>query len=185
MKAIRIREKGALENLELVTQDIPELQPDQILVKVKAAGINPVDWKSVINGIFQMPYTVGSDIAGIVEKVGLDVKDYAVGQEVIGSLEWAKQGAFAEYVVTEAQYLAHKPATLSFAEAAAVPLAALTAWQGLFDKLDIQPGQKGSDTGRRRGRGNFCGAAGQMERRPRDSAGFPKKRIFLKRVGSR
>lgn len=142
MKAVRISEKGSLDNLEVVTLDLPEVAADEILVRVKAAGVNPVDWKGVINGIFQMPYILGSDIAGIVEKVGANVTKFTAGQEVIGSLEWATQGAFAEYVVTKEQYLAPKPTNLSFEEAAAVPLAALTAWQGLFDKLDIQPGQK-------------------------------------------
>jgi NADPH:quinone reductase-like Zn-dependent oxidoreductase len=122
--------------------EIPVLAANEILVKVKAAGVNPVDWKGGINGMFQMPYTVGSDIAGVVEKVGADVTKFSVGQHVIGSLEWATQGAFAEYVVTKEQYLTRKPTNLSFEEAAAVPLVALTAWQGLFDKLEIQPGQK-------------------------------------------
>ncbi|MPR34951.1 NADP-dependent oxidoreductase [Salmonirosea aquatica] len=141
-QAIQIKEKGTLDNLELVTLEVPTLESHDILVKVKAAGVNPVDFKGVLNGIFKMPYTVGSDIAGIVEQVGAEVKNFEVGQEVIGSLEWAKQGAYAEYVVTEERYLARKPDNLSFTEAAAVPLVALTAWQALFDHLNIQAGEK-------------------------------------------
>jgi NADPH:quinone reductase-like Zn-dependent oxidoreductase len=142
MKAVQISEKGSLDNLRLVALDKPVPKAGEILVRVKAAGVNPVDFKGVLNGIFQMPYIVGTDIAGVVEAVGPEVKDFSVGQEVIGSLEWATQGAFAEYVLTSEQYLAPKPANLSFEEAAAVPLAALTAWQGLFDHLDIRLGQK-------------------------------------------
>jgi len=141
-KAIQITEKGTLDNLELVHLDIPALGAQDILVKVKAAGVNPVDFKGVLNGIFKMPYTLGTDIAGTVEQVGSEVENFRVGQEVIGSLEWATQGAFSEYVVTQERYLALKPHNLTFEEAAAVPLVGLTAWQGLFDHLNVQAGQK-------------------------------------------
>ena len=142
MKAIRIHEKGAIDNINLEDLPKPDIKPNQVLVKVKACGINPVDWKSTVYGYFQMPYTVGTDISGIIEAIGNEVTDYKIGDEIIGSLEWAKQGAFAEYVATETKYIALKPKNLSFEAAAAVPLAALTAWQGLFDKLNLQKGQK-------------------------------------------
>lgn len=142
MKTIRIHEKGAIDNIKIEELPKPTIKPNQVLVKVKACGINPVDWKSTVYGYFEMPYTLGTDISGVIEAIGTDVTDYKVGDAVIGSLNWATQGAFAEYVATETQYLALKPKNLSFKEAAAVPLAALTAWQGLFDKLSVQAGQK-------------------------------------------
>ena len=142
MRAIRIHEKGAIDNVQVENIPTPDIEKHQVLVSVKACGVNPVDWKSTVYGYFQMPYTVGSDISGVIEAVGSEVKDYKIGDEIIGSLEWATQGAFAEYVATEPKYIAHKPKNLSFEEAAAVPLAALTAWQGLFDKLNLQKGQK-------------------------------------------
>jgi NADPH:quinone reductase-like Zn-dependent oxidoreductase len=142
MKAIRIHEKGAIDNIQIEELPIPSIQSNQVLIKVKACGINPVDWKSTVYGYFEMPYTIGTDISGIIEAVGTDVTDYNVGDAVIGSLNWATQGACAEYVATETKYLAQKPKNLSFEEAAAIPLAALTAWQGLFDKLNVQAGQK-------------------------------------------
>lgn len=142
MKAIRIHEKGAIDNVIIEDLPKPDIKPNQVLVKIKACGINPVDWKSTVHGYFEMPYTIGTDISGTIEAVGSDVIDFKVGDDVIGSLEWAKQGACAEYVATETKYLALKPKNLSFEEAAAVPLAALTAWQGLFDKLNVQAGQK-------------------------------------------
>ncbi len=141
MKAVRIYEKGAIDNVKIEDLPKPEITPNQVLIKIKACGINPVDWKSTVYGYFQMPYTIGTDISGIIEAVGTDVTDFKVGDEVIGSLEWAKQGACAEYVATETKYLSLKPKNLNFQEAAAVPLAALTAWQGLFDKLNLQKGQ--------------------------------------------
>src|SRR5690606_35086835 len=142
MKAIRIHEKGAIDNIQLEELPKPSIAPNQVLVKIKACGVNPVDWKSTVYGYFQMPYTVGTDISGIIEAIGNEVTDYKIGDEIIGSLEWATQGAFAEYVATETKYIALKPKNLSFEAAAAVPLAALTAWQGLFDKLNLQKGQK-------------------------------------------
>ncbi|OYX28005.1 MAG: hypothetical protein B7Z06_02820 [Flavobacteriales bacterium 32-35-8] len=142
MKAIRIHEKGTIDNVNIEELPKPEIKPNQVLIKVKACGINPVDWKSTVYGYFEMPYTVGTDISGIIEAIGNEVTDYKIGDEIIGSLEWAKQGAFADYVATETKYISLKPKNLSFEEAAAVPLAALTAWQGLFDKLNVQAGQK-------------------------------------------
>lgn len=142
MKAITLAQKGSLDNIEISEQPIPRIADNQVLIKVKTCGVNPVDWKGVINGIFAMPYTIGSDIAGVVEGVSASVHDFKVGDEVIGSLPWATQGAFAEYVTTEPQYLTHKPRNLLFEQAAAVPLAALTAWQGLFDHLKLQQGGK-------------------------------------------
>lgn len=142
MKAIIIANKGSLDNVEISEQLIPHIKDNQVLIKVKACGVNPVDWKGVINGIFAMPYIIGSDIAGVIEQAGASVQDFKVGDAVIGSLPWATQGAFAEYVVTEPQYITHKPNNLSFEEAGAFPLAALTAWQGLFHHLNLQKGEK-------------------------------------------
>ena len=142
MKALLVNENGSLDNLKIEDVPIPKIESNQILVKVKACGINPVDWKGIIMNFFKTPYIAGTDISGIVENVGTEVTHYKVGDEVIGSLEWAKQGAFAEFVETQEKYLAFKPKNLTFEEAAALPLAGLTAWQGLFDKLELQAGQK-------------------------------------------
>src|SRR5690606_21497367 len=120
MKAIRIHEKGAIDNIIIEDLPKPDIKPNQVLVKVKACGINPVDWKSTVYGYFEMPYTIGTDISGTIETVGSDVTNFKVGDAVIGSLEWTKQGACAEYVATETKYIALKPKNLSFEEAAAV-----------------------------------------------------------------
>ena len=148
MKAVFIKEKGSFNNV--VVEEVSKLviAADEILVKVKAAGVNPVDWKATLNGYFNPPHILGSDIAGIIEAVGSNVKNYPQdtvykpGDEIIGSLEWAKQGAFAEYVATKEKYITYKPKNLSFTESAAVPLAALTAWQGLFEHGNFQKDQK-------------------------------------------
>lgn len=142
MKAVFIKEKGSFDNIVVEEVSKPVITADEILVKIKAAGVNPVDWKATLNGYFNPPHILGSDIAGIIEATGSDIKNYKPGDEIIGSLEWAKQSAFAEYVATKEKYITYKPKNLSFAESAAVPLAALTAWQGLFDHGNLQAGQK-------------------------------------------
>jgi len=142
MKAVFIKEKGSFDNVVIEEIAKPVIAADEILVKIKAAGVNPVDWKATLNGYFNPPHILGSDIAGTIEAIGTEVKNYKVGDEIIGSLEWAKQSAFAEFVATKEKYITYKPKKLSFAESAAVPLAALTAWQGLFDHGNLQAGQK-------------------------------------------
>jgi NADPH:quinone reductase-like Zn-dependent oxidoreductase len=89
-----------------------------------------------------MPLILGSDIAGVIEAVGADVKDYKPGDEIIGSLQWDKQSAYAEYVATNEKYITYKPKNLSLQESAGVPLASLTAWQALFDHGQLEAGQK-------------------------------------------
>jgi len=142
MKAVFIKEKGSFDNVVVEEISKPVIAADEILVKIKAAGVNPVDWKATLNGYFNPPHILGSDIAGTIEAIGTEVKNYKVGDEIIGSLEWAKQSAFAEFVATKEKYITYKPKNLSFTESAAVPLAALTAWQGLFDHGNLQAGQK-------------------------------------------
>jgi len=142
MKSAILYEKGFLDGIEIQESSIPDVQSHQILVRVQACGMNPVDWKGVISGFFEMPYIIGSDFSGIIEKVGDQVSSFHIGDEIMGSLEWAKQGAFAEYLVTEEKYITPKPRNLSCIESSAVPLASLTAWQGLFDHLKLQSGEK-------------------------------------------
>ena len=183
MKVIRIHEKGAIDNVNIEELPKPDITPNQVLIKVKACGVNPVDWKSTVHGYFEMPYTVGTDISGIIEAVGTNVNDYKVGDAVIGSLEWAKQGAFAEYVATETKYIALKPKNLSFEEAAAVPLAALTAWQGLFDKLNLQAGQKIAIQAAAGGVGLFAVQFAKWKGAQVVGIASAKNEAFLKSVG--
>ena len=142
MKTIVVTEKGSFDNVIIKEAAEPNMAADEILVKIAAAGVNPVDWKAVLNGYFNPPHILGSDIAGTIEAVGSNVKNFKAGDEIIGSLEWAKQSAFAEFVATKEQYITHKPVNVSLQESAAIPLASLTAWQALFDHGDLQKGQK-------------------------------------------
>ncbi|WCT13756.1 NADP-dependent oxidoreductase [Mucilaginibacter jinjuensis] len=147
MKALSITGQIAPAAYVLSCVPVPTINPDQVLVKIRAAGINPIDWQTIEYGFFDMlglsvPYTMGYDIAGVVEKVGENVSGFKAGDEVMGSLAISHPGSFAEYAAADAQILIHKPEALSFAEAAAVTLAGETAYQALFDHLQIQPGQK-------------------------------------------
>ena len=142
MKAVIVNSQGSFDDILIQEIAKPLMKENELLVKVHAAGVNPVDFKVVLHGYFPRPLILGSDIAGTVEAVGNDVKNFKPGDEIIGSLEWHKQSAFAEYVATQEKYITYKPANLTFTEAAGIPLAALTAWQALFDKLHLQKGQK-------------------------------------------
>jgi len=142
MKAVIAKAKGSFDNVVVEEIPKPSIATDEMLVKVHAAGVNPADWKLVLNAFFPLPIILGSDIAGIIEEVGSEVKNYKAGDEIIGSLEWQKQSAFEEYVATKEKYIAHKPKNLSWQESAAVPLASLTAWQGLFDHGHLKKGEK-------------------------------------------
>jgi NADPH:quinone reductase-like Zn-dependent oxidoreductase len=148
MKAIaHVRYGRPPAALELRDVDKPVLGDDQVLVRVEASSVNPVEWYGVTGPYFarmgeglRNPKStdVGADLAGRVEAVGKDVKAFQPGDEVFGT----SGGSWAEYAVAGEEKLAPKPANVSFAEAAAVPVAGLTALQALRDKGEVQPGQK-------------------------------------------
>ncbi|WP_412750727.1 NADP-dependent oxidoreductase [Krasilnikovia sp. M28-CT-15] len=145
MRAIsqtRLGGPGVLTEIELAR---PAPGPTEILVRVHAAGINPVDWKTRAAGVFlgEPPFVLGWDVSGVVEAVGLGVTLFAPGDEVFGMPHFPRQaGAYAEYVAAPARQFARKPAGLDHVHAAGLPLAGLTAWQALVDRADVRPGQR-------------------------------------------
>jgi len=148
MKAIAIDGYGDPDKLQLVDMDSPPIAPDQVLVQVRAAGVNPIDWR-LRNGSMQkfipceFPAILGREVAGVVVEIGNQVTQLAVGDEVYGFLQQSqvKWGSYAELVPADAHKLAHKPAALSFAQAAAVPVAFHTAQQGLFETAGLTAGE--------------------------------------------
>src|ERR1043165_2920057 len=150
MKAIVYRSYGSAEVLKL--EDIPKPVPkdNQVLIKVRAAALNPIDWR-LMGGVpflirkvakmkapsAQQPVGIGRDVAGVVEAIGKEVTQFKVGDEVFGNCE----AAVAEYACTKESALVGKPDALTFEQAAAIPVAGLTALQGLRDKGKIQAGQ--------------------------------------------
>ncbi|MFK0115333.1 NADP-dependent oxidoreductase [Streptomyces sp. NPDC090994] len=133
-----MRRYGSADVLERADIPDPKVAPGEVLVRVKAAGVNPVDWKLAAGHLdalmeVRFPLVPGWDVAGVVEAVGFDVDEYAVGDEVVGYLrkDQIQSGAYAELVSAHVRLLAPKPAALSWEEAAALPLAGLTAHQAV------------------------------------------------------
>lgn len=148
MKAIAYFTPGSPEVLQLHDLPAPTIQKEtDVLVKLQAAGINPIDTKLRSRGTFypdRSPHVLGCDGAGIVEAVGAAVQGFQVGDEVFfcnGGLG-GSIGTYAELAVVDERFLAKKPAALSFAEAAAAPLILITAWESLYDRGRLQAGQK-------------------------------------------
>ncbi|WP_026416247.1 NADP-dependent oxidoreductase [Actinomadura oligospora] len=147
MRAVSQDEPGGPEVLKIVETARPEPGAGEVLVRVHAAGINPVDWKTRSRGRLhdgtRPPFTLGWDVSGVVEAVGYGVALFAPGDEVFGMPRFPDPaGAYAEYVTAPARHFARKPAKLDHVHAAALPLAALTAWQALVDTADVRPGER-------------------------------------------
>ncbi|MGV9279903.1 NADP-dependent oxidoreductase [Streptomyces sp. NPDC003730] len=146
MRAVVVERWGGPE--ELVEREVERPEPglNEVLVRVHAAGVNPVDWKTRASGAligWDAVPAVGWDVSGTVEAVGPGVGLFRPGDEVFGMPRFPRQaGAYAEYIVAPARHLARKPAGLTHTEAAALPLAGLTAWQALVDTAGVRPGER-------------------------------------------
>jgi NADPH:quinone reductase-like Zn-dependent oxidoreductase len=148
MNAVRQHAFGGPEALTVERVERPAPLPTEVLVRVHAAGVNPVDWKTrggtgMAGVLGEPPFVLGWDVAGVVEEVGFGVTTLAPGDKVYG-MPWFPRaaGAYAEYVTAPARQFARMPAAATFEEAAAVPLAGLTAWQALVDTAGVRPGQR-------------------------------------------
>lgn len=147
MKAARIHSYGAADVLTIDDVEKPEIADEEVLVKVIASSINPLDWllragelKNLIPVSF--PHILGWDFSGIIEKVGSKVTDYTVGDAIYSRPEVSRHGSHAEYIAVPACDIAIKPRTVSFAAAASLPIASITAWQALFEKGELREGQR-------------------------------------------
>lgn len=148
MRAIAYSTYGGPDVLQLTDLPTPKVGPDSVLVRVRATSVNPVDWKvreGYLDGLMDavFPVVPGWDVAGVVEQVGADAHEFQVGEEVFGYVrkDVLGGGTAAELVAAPVRTLAHKPRTASFEEAAAVPLAGLTAYQALR-RLGVREGEK-------------------------------------------
>ncbi|MFS4094966.1 NADP-dependent oxidoreductase [Streptomyces sp. AF1A] len=148
MKGISYNRYGGPEVLEYGEVRDPKVGPDQVLVRVRAAAVNPVDWKcregyldSLLDAVF--PVIPGWDVSGVVVRPGAAVPEFSAGDEVIGYVreDFLSRGTFAEYVAAPVRTLARKPRNLSFEEAAGLPLAGLTAYQVLVKALQVGRGE--------------------------------------------
>lgn len=146
MKAAMIRAYGH-EELKIVETEVPKVGAQDVLVKIVAASINPIDLKTKEGKVkmlldYQLPLILGSDFAGIIQEAGKEVEEFRVGDEVYGRVQKHRIGTFAEYLAVDQKDIARKPKNLTFEEAAGVPLVALTSYQGLHDVMKIQSGDK-------------------------------------------
>lgn len=147
MQAVRIHTYGGPEVLKYEEAPLPKPGPGEALVRVHAAGVNPVDWK-IREGYFKgranhsLPLILGWDLSGVVEATGSGVEGLKKDDEVYSRPDIARDGAYAEYIVVRETEVALKPKSIDHIPAAAVPLAALTAWQSLFDSAGLSAGQK-------------------------------------------
>ncbi len=146
MKAVRIHEYGGREVLRYEDSPKPVMEDDEVLIRVIAAAVNPVDWK-IREGLlreiitYEFPLTLGWDLSGIVMETGKNVSRYSVGDAVYSRPEITRNGAYAEYIAVKENEIAAMPNTISFAEAASIPLAGITAWEAVIDAGQIEKGQ--------------------------------------------
>ena len=147
MKALVFKRYGGLDQVAFADIPRPVPKPDEILLQVHAAGLNPVEnkirsgkMKAILR--FQLPATLGSDLAGVVVEVGGSVTRFKPGDAVFASIDGLRMGALAEFAVVAENAAALKPAHLDFVQAASVPMVALTAWQTLKERAHIKPGHK-------------------------------------------
>ena len=147
MKAARIHAYGTPDVIRVEEAPLPQIGPDDVLVRTVAASVNPVDWKIRRGHLAQMlahplPLTLGWDVSGIVEQVGDNVTTFRPGDAVYSRPDIRRNGTYAEYVAIRAGELAPKPATISHVEAASLPLVSITAWESLVTTAGLQPGQR-------------------------------------------
>lgn len=148
MKAVVIHEFGNTSTLEETELPRPKPMENQVLIKVKATSVNPLDYKlrkgDMPNLITKFPATLHGDVSGVIEEIGPNVQEYNIADEVYGCVGGIMElaGALAEYVVADVNFIAKKPKTLSFKEAASIPLVAETAWEAFVNKANIKCGDK-------------------------------------------
>ncbi|MEU9129903.1 NADP-dependent oxidoreductase [Kitasatospora sp. NPDC048540] len=148
MKAAFIQQYGPIEDVvEVGEQPAPPVRPHDVLIEVHSAGVNPIDYivaSGAMRGLMDMPLPMilGNDASGVVVEVGEDVVRFAVGDEVFTRVDPRRPGTFAQYVAVPESYVALMPHDTTFEEAASLPLAALTAWQGLVERAEVNAGDR-------------------------------------------
>lgn len=147
MKAARIHAYGASSEIRIEDAPLPTLNDDDVLIRVVATSVNPVDWK-IRKGYlksfipYEMPLTMGWDVSGVVEKTGPAVTKFKLGDAVYSRPDIRRNGAYAEYVAVRESEIAFKPTTISHVEAASLPLVSITAWESLFTAASLSKGQR-------------------------------------------
>lgn len=185
MKAVRIHQYGGPEVLAHVEMKRPTPGPNEVLINVQAASVNPVDWKlraGYMKDVFPLtfPATLGWDVSGTVEEAGADVTRFKRGDEVYALLEG---GAYAEYAAARETVVARKPRTVDHIQAATVPVAGLTAWQALFEVAQLTAGQKVLIHAAAGGVGNFAVQLAKAKGAYVIGTASGKNQAFLRELG--
>lgn len=146
MKAAQIQKYSKEINVQIVDIPIPEIKDNEVLIKVKAAAVNPLDILNITGEVkliqdYQKPFTLGNELTGVIEKVGKEVTDFQRGDKVYSRLPIDKIGAFAEYVAVDQEAITFLPKNLDFVTGAGAPLTGLTAYQAMTERLRVQQGQ--------------------------------------------
>ncbi len=147
MKAVRIHQYGNADVLQIEEIPIPEIREDEVLIKIHATSINPVDWKvreghlKAMN-LHNLPLTLGWDVSGTIEKTGSNVTEFNIGDEVYSRPAIERDGSYAEFIAVKAAEVTRKPKTMTHLEAASIPLAGITAWETLVTTAHIEKGQR-------------------------------------------
>ncbi|HKV04167.1 MAG TPA: NADP-dependent oxidoreductase [Candidatus Acidoferrales bacterium] len=189
MKAVRIHEYGGPEVLRYEDAPRPEPTAGEVLIRVHAAGINPVDWK-VRAGFakerlkYKLPFIPGWDVSGVVASAGPGVARLRAGDEVYSRPDISRDGSYAEYIAVKESEVALKPKSIDHLHAAAIPLAALTAWQALFDAAKLSAGQSVLIHGAAGGVGSFGVQFAKMKGARVIGTASKKNHEFLRSLGA-
>jgi NADPH:quinone reductase-like Zn-dependent oxidoreductase len=147
VKAVRIHAYGDGSVLQFEDAPKPEIKPDEALVRIVAAAVNPIDWKirqGRLNTVapYVFPLTLGWDFSGVIDALGSEVSNFAVGDAVFSRPDIRRDGSYAEYIAVRAVEIARKPKTISHIEAASIPLVGITAWETIVSVGNLVAGQK-------------------------------------------
>lgn len=177
--------------MKYVDMPVPEPGEGEVLVRVKAAGVNPVDWKIRAGYLkdfypYKFPVILGWDLAGVVEKLGYSARRFKAGDEVYGYCRRPviQQGTYAEYVVIPESYVTFRPKNVSFEEAAAIPLAGLTAYQSMYDAVKLKAGESILILGASGGVGSFGVQFGKIAGAKVIAVASKKNHAYLKELGA-
>ncbi len=189
MKAVRIHQYGGPEVLKYEDAPRPQPGPGEVLIRVHATSVNPVDWKVREGHLREMmkytlPLIPGWDVSGVVESIGAGVMRLKTGDEVYGRPDISRNGAYAEYIAVRESEVALKPKSLDHAHAAAIPLAALTAWQALFDAAKLAAGQTVLIHGAAGGVGTFAVQFAKLKGARVIATASKKNHDFLRSLGA-
>lgn len=191
MKAVVIEHFGGLEEVKMADVPRPTPAKGEVLIRIRDAGVNPVDWKIGEGALkeklpHEFPLILGWDAAGEIAEVGDGVKGFKAGDAVFAYCrkQVVRHGTFAEYIALDAKYVALKPKTLNFAEAAAIPLVALTAWQSLFDFAHLKEGDTVFISAGAGGVGSFAIQFAKWKKAKVYTTASPNHHAYVKSLGA-